>query len=99
MSNYGIPLYKEQLEMILAVTNMLNENSENIPVSNDFYFKVQLVEAHEGEVIGEWSDEVGPKDWDFSFVAPKTKAQSSITGTRIRSGSGIEISSEGIKGL
>jgi hypothetical protein len=104
MSNHGFPFYKEQLEMILAVTNMLNEHSDKIPVSGDYYFRVQLVEAHGGEVIGEWSDEVGPQDWDFSLVAPKTKEtfqlpQSHIPGARMVSGSGIEISSKGITGL
>lgn len=74
MSKHSFPFYKEQLEMILAVTKMLNEHSEKIPVDENYYFKVQLVEAHEGAVIGEWSDEIGPDCWEFS-LAPSQIAE------------------------
>lgn len=75
MSKHSFPFYVEQLEMILAVTKMLNEHSDKIPVSSDYYFKVQLVEnSGPGTVIGEWSDEVGPDCWEFS-LAPSQVAE------------------------
>lgn len=74
MSKHSFPFYKEQLEMILAVTKMLNEHSEGIPVDPHYYFKVQLVDSHDETVVGEWSDEIGPDCWEFS-LAPSQIAE------------------------
>jgi len=73
MSKHSFPFYAEQLEMILAVTKMLNEHSGKVPIDSDYYFRVQLVEAHEDTVIGEWSDEVGPDCWEFSLTDKNAK--------------------------
>lgn len=112
MSKHSFPFYAEQLEMILAVTKMLNEHSGDIPVDPDYYFKVQLVEGHEGTVVGEWSDEIGPDCWEFSLapkqvaeVKPKIEMHGGVEGARtitsseFRFGNGVVISAEGTKGL
>jgi len=81
MSKHSFPFYKEQLEMILAVTKMLNEHSGKVPIDPDYYFRVQLVEAHEDKVIGEWSDEVGPDCWEFSLAPSQVAAPTIVNQT------------------
>lgn len=103
MSKHSFPFYKEQLEMILAVTKMLNEHSGDIPIDPHYYFKIQLVDSHEEDVIGEWSDEVGPDCWEFSLTEKEAKKpeiivnqsfqlpQSNIPGARGTTATGVPV--------
>lgn len=53
--------FHEHLKLIASVTEMLN----NLPSNNDFYVHVELREEGSHDVVGKWSDEIGPDAWYF----------------------------------
>lgn len=62
MTNY--PWYAEQLGFLLAITEHLN----TMPTQEGYYLHVELRHADhdENNVVGIWSDEIGPGDWAFT---------------------------------
>lgn len=57
--------FKEQLDLISKVTEMLN--SGDIPDSDSHHIKVLLMETDTDSVVGVWDDEISSKDWSLEL--------------------------------
>lgn len=53
--------FKEQLDLIVKVTEMLNKSE--IPESASHHVKVLLMETDTETVVGVWDDEISSEDW------------------------------------
>lgn len=71
MSNRGYPFFIEQLRMITATTEALNNLGESGVLDDEHhYIKVQLCDS-DGRVVGEWLDEHGGTAWEFASTDGK----------------------------
>lgn len=61
-------LFKEQLELIYKVTEMLN--SAEIPDSDSHHIKVLLMKTDTDSVVGVWDDEISSDDWSLELSGP-----------------------------
>jgi len=66
MSDRGYPFFIEQLKLITATTEALNNLGKSGALEDQHHYIHVELRAEGGAVIGEWLDEHGGDAWEFA---------------------------------
>lgn len=66
MSKRGYPFFIEQLKLITATTEALNNLGKSGALDDPHHYIHVELRDEEGKVIGEWLDEHGGDAWEFA---------------------------------
>lgn len=71
MSNRGYPFFIEQLKLITATTEALNNLGKSGALEDEHHYIHVELRTTEGSVVGEWLDEHGGDAWEFATRSAK----------------------------